>query len=457
MRKLIRALLLSPAVLAGIAPLLALSAQAPARPAKLELPLIEVPYNLTDGVRAPGMQQSLGLTTSFYEATHTLLGRVAPSHSKLNKFGTVVFDYFTMAVPFGDAWVHEEWHRAVLGHNGIGSYNEVWNVKNIFAEAISVSHVSDDDLVRLKRERPRDFVRTKAAGYEGEGELITRLESNQFFRDSKAWHQGLYWLVMLNDAFYVGLVTSPTDSAMVDDMTDDANREEKTIAQRDISGHDFTAWVYHLFRDNEPFEARGPHPSGVGLNRYIKVADLTAEEKSFLAREGKLTWLNFLDPNLYGRHRFDIRNPFNGGRASANAWLRHSLTSFGHTIDAHVVLRQGDVGLHAIAQRFTNHERSFPGMRLEMVEYPMSVGSHELLVSPRLGAWAQPRDQAFRTRDASIGGLAGLRVESAGDSRLHVYADVEMKSAGWVAGRTNLGRGATILTGLTYSLTRGKN
>jgi len=57
----------------------------------------------------------------------------------------------------------------------------------------------------------------------------------------------------VNDALYVGLVTSPTDSAEVDSITIDANLKEKTIEERDISGHDFTAWVYHLFRPNEPF------------------------------------------------------------------------------------------------------------------------------------------------------------------------------------------------------------
>jgi hypothetical protein len=431
----------------------ALSAQDPARPARLELPIIELPYRLVQ----PGMQQSLGITSSFYEATHTLLGKVAPKHSRLTRLGITVFDYFTIAAPFGDAWLHEEWHRAVLGQNAVDSRNDVWNLRNLFAEAISVSHVSDEDLSRFKRERPRDFVRTKSAGYEGEGELINRLETNQFFRDSKAWHQGLYWLVTLNDIFYVGMVTSPTDSALVDEMTDDMNRKEQTIPERDVSGHDFTAWVYYLFRDEESYESRGPHPSGTGINRYIKVADLSAEERSFLSREGKLAWLNLVDPNLFGRHSFGVRNPVTGGRATANAWLRHSLTSFGHTIDAHLVMRQGDVGLHAIAQRFTNHERSFPGMRLELVEFPLSLGSHQLLVSPRIGGWAQPRDQKFRTRDAQLGGLTGLRVESAGKPRLHVYADVEVKSAGWVAGRANLGRGATILTGLTYSLTHDKN
>ena len=433
-----------------------LASQSPSRSAVLDLPVFEFPYNIDGGARAPGMNQSLGITASVYEATHTLLGRVAPSHPLLRNVGITVFDFMTISVPLTDAWLHEEWHRAVLGRNGVNSRNDVWNLRNIFAEAISVSHVSDDDLIRFKADRPADFVRMKAAGYEGEGELITRLETTQFFKNSKAWHVGLYWLVALNDQLYLGDVVSPADSAEIDSMTDKANLDEKTVQVRDVSGHDFTAWVYHLFRPQEPFSARGPHPSGVGINRYIRVGDLSAEEKRFLAREGKLAWLNFADPNFVGVRGFDIRSPFGGEPARANLWLRHTLTSFGHAIDAHIVYQQGALGIHATAQRFTNHERSFPGLRVEMVERPLRFNGRDFLFSPRAGVWAQPRGQEFRTRDASVGGLAGLRLETSSPSRFHYYVDVETKTVGWVAGRPNLGAGATLLTGFTYALTRDK-
>lgn len=429
---------------------LPLRAQGPA----VELPLLDLPYNVSHGgLRAPGMQQSLGVTAGFYDAAHGLLARVAPAHPRLRNVGVTIFDYFTLAVPFGDAWLHEEWHRAVLGQHGIDSRDEVWNLRNVFADAISVSHVGDEDLSRLKRESPASFVRMKAAGYEGENELLNRLETNQFFTRSRAWHVGLYWLVALNDQLYVGTVTAPEDSAEIDRITMDANRDETTIAQRDVSGHDFTAWVYHLFRSAEPFEARGPHPSGVGIDRYVKVADLSPAEKRFLEREGKLAWLNFVDPNFIGIASFDVRNPLNGQPARANAWLRHSLTSFGHSIDAHVVAQQGSVGVHATLQRFTNHDRSFPGVRMELVDYPVRAGGGHLLISPRVGAWTQPHDQQFMTRDADLGGLAGLRVATTSRSVLSFFADAEIKTRGWVAGRPNLGAGATFQTGIKLALT----
>ncbi len=428
------------------------AAQSVVRPAAVDLPLLELPYNLTGGFRAPGMQQSLGVTAGVYEAGHTLLARVAPRHPRLRNAGITLVDYFTLAVPLGDAWLHEEWHRAVLGRNRIGSRNDVWNLKNIFAEAISVSHVKDEDLVRLKRDRPQDFVRMKAAGYEGEGELITRLERDQFFSESKAWHVGLYWLIALNDQLYVGSIVGRADSAEIDSLTNKANFDERTESERDASGHDFTAWVYHLFRQDEPFEARGVHPSGVGLDRYIKVSDLSAEEKRYVERQGKLAWLNFVDPNFIGVRGVSFRNPVNGRPARANLWMRHALTSFGHTVDSHLVYSQGALRLHAIAQRFSNHERSFPGLRVELLDVPLRVGSRAYLLSPRVGVWSQPRDGAFRTRDGASGGLLGIRVGTHASSPLQVYADAEIKSAGWVAGRPSLGRSATMQVGLRYSL-----
>ena len=415
----------------------------------IDLPVVELPYNVEHGVRAPGMQQSLALTADFYDLTHTALARISPKHKAWTNLGITVFDYFTIAVPFGDAWLHEEWHRAILGNQGMGSRNEVWNLKNIFAEAISVTRVKDEDLIRLKRDRPADFVRAKAAGLEGESELITHLESKQFFNRTKTFHAGLYWLIALNDQLYVGTITSKEDSAEIDSLTIDANMKETKIAERDLSGHDFTAWVYHLFRANEPLEARGTHPSGVGIDRYIKVADLSEEEKRYLEREGKLMWLNFIDPNFIGEEI-----SFNNGRGHANIWLRHMLTSFGHTTQAHVVYAQGDTRLHVTAQRFANRERAFPGLQVEAVDIPVRIGSASFAVSPRIGAWMQPQDQQFRTDQGKAGGFIGARWETRGASRFHVYMDGELKTAGWMAGRPSLENAGMLRAGLTYDLTR---
>lgn len=413
----------------------------------IDIPLVELPYNVEHGIRAPGMQQSLAITTDFYEYTNAALGRIAPKHKTLTKVGITVADFFTMAVPFADAWEHEEWHRAVIGQRGIDSKDDVWNLKNIFASSISVSHIKDEDLIRLKRDHPADFVRAKAAGLEGETELITNMESKAFFSRSRTFHTGLYWLIALNDALYVGLVTSPTDSAELDSVTIDANLKEKTIAERDLSGHDFTAWVYHLFRPTEPLTARGTHPTGVGLDRYIKVADLSPEEKKYIRRAGRMMILNFVDPNLFGQEL-----TLNGGAGYANFALKYMLTSFGDVVQAHLLYEQGSARFHITGQRYANHDKAFPGLQIEAVEIPVRLGKSTLAVSPRASGWMQPKDQLFMTTDSKAGGLLGARIETRGASRLQLYVDAELKSAGWVAGRPSLDQGGTFRTGLTYAL-----
>nr|MBA3353371.1 hypothetical protein [Blastocatellia bacterium] len=264
---------------------------------------------------------------------------------------------------------------------------------------------------------------------------------------TKTFHAGLYWLVALNDQLYVGAVTSRADSAEIDSLTDDANMKERTIPERDLSGHDFTAWVYHLFRPSQPLEARGPHPTGIGLNRYIKVSDLTSEEKRYLERAGKMMWLNFVDPNFLGEEI-----SFNNGAGHANVWLRYMLTSFGDVVQTHVVYEQGNARYHITGQRYANHDRAFPGLQVEGVELPIRFGSATLAVSPRVSAWMQPAGQAFMTTDANVGGMLGARLETRGASPLRFYIDGEVKSAGWVAGRPSLESGGTFRTGITYVL-----
>ena len=72
-----------------------------------------------------------------------------------------MFDVATtllLPLPFTDAWVHEEWHRAVLGRRGIDSFDDVYRFR--VTDAIAVSHVRDEDLIRLKRAagRPKDLI-----------------------------------------------------------------------------------------------------------------------------------------------------------------------------------------------------------------------------------------------------------------------------------------------------------
>ena len=419
---------------------------APASPAvRIDLPLADLPYGARFGGRAPSMQQSLAVTAGVYDAGHLAIQRAWGRHTRLAKATIAVADFLATGAPFADAWLHEEWHRAVLGYRGVGSRNDVYRL-DLLSEAISVSHARDEDLARLKREHPAEFVRLKAAGIEAEYALVTRLERDQFYRGGRAWHTALYWLTTINSVLYVA------DTAETDAYTDDANRDEPTVAERDISGHDFTAWVRDLHRPGEPFESRGVHPSGVGVNRYTKTTDLTGAERRYLSRQGRLALLNFLDPHLVGVRGFTLRRPAGGPPLRANLALRHHLTSFGHTVDANVFLKQGPTNLFVVLHAYANGARTFPGLDVELVDHPLTVRGRRVELSPRLALWTQPAAQAFRTSDARAGGLAALRVRAPIARRVAALAEVEAKTAGWVAGVVQLDRAVNVRLGVSTTL-----
>lgn len=413
-----------------------------------DIPFLDMPYNLTNGGRAPSMAQSLAVTEGFYELAHPAIQRAFGSHTVLADVSLVLFDTFGGLLPAADGWLHEEFHRSVLGSRGVNSFNDIYRL-NLLADAVNVSHVKDADLIRMKAEHPVDYVRAAAAGIEGENQLIAQLEKNRFYRDSRANNVPLYWLTKLNSTFYVWSgVGSETDS-----LTDETNLSEgANVAKRDWVGHDFTAWVHDLFRPTEAYEARGVHPSGVGINRYIPARDLTREERDFLAREGHLQLLNFLDPNLLGLGGVTLRNPWNGADLRVNASAGHYLTSFGHSIDVNLFLREGATNLFVALHRYTNGARSLPGMEVQLLEAPVTVAGMKLDVSPRAAFWLQPRDQSFRTTSTQPGGLVAVRIRQATPARVGAFVELEGKTAGWVAGNVHLERNVSVRIGASVRL-----
>ncbi len=132
----------------------------------------------------------------------------------------------------------------------------------------------------------------------------------------------------MNSAVYV--TSSATED--FDDLADRLNEEDGAdILKRDFTGPDFTAWVDALFNPNRPYESRGVHPSGVGINRYIKPTSLSSEEIEYLQKQGILQWLNLISPHLFGFSKIKLKSTPKGDYFG-NLAVRHLLTSFGNDI-----------------------------------------------------------------------------------------------------------------------------
>jgi len=363
--------------------------------------------NFARGFHPPSMEQAVSWSAAFYDVSHRALRR---------PWQVALFDLMAdviLPLPLSDTWTHEEFHRAVLANRGVASFDDVYRFR--FApKAIAVSHVRDDRLAQMKRDHPADFVRAHAAGIEGEHALVMRLEKQHFFDGATSWNAPLYWLVKVNTIAYIASGSSNDTNS----ETEKWEREEGThISRRDFTGHDFTAWVYDLFRPNEPYAARGVHPSGVGIRRYIRESDLTDAERSYLRRQGRLSLINLVDPYLFDYY---------GGRFNLTA--SHLLTPFGYSIDGNVFLRNPK--LFVTVHDYVNHERNPPGVDATFDE------------RFRVALWRQPDHLQFRDRGGRLGGLVSARAH-----RGKWFAELEAKSAGWVEGNVHLDKSVSVRAG----------
>jgi hypothetical protein len=435
---------------------------------KLDLPLIDLPYQIKamntvgygffSSYANPSMSQSLAVTADMYSGFHFGM-KYFYDNSNISEmgryfiyFGAVILgDFILSYLPGGDGWLHEEYHRAVMSRYGINSFNDM-NLFPIGAETVSVSNIKDQDLILLKKESPPDFVRLFAAGIEGEYVLINKLQRNNFFYEQKLPHELLYWLITLNSHLYIHSSSSSDD---VDVETKKMNEKEKTISSRDFAGFDMTAWVYDLFRPDEPYEARGTHPSGTGINRYRTTRDLTGEELEYLQKQTALHIVNYLSPMLFGIRSF----PLDDDGLTGNFTMRHLLTSFGSVVSAQVFLKYQPFNIAFAYHSYLNYEHYFPAIEAELVDYPFYLRKFGVFLSPRIIIGTQPENQKFKTGKHEFLGFFGLRVDFIAGDYLRPdfiikkyflpYIDFSVKTNGWVMGDVYLDSNVSVRIGIS--------
>lgn len=444
-------------------------------------PILDAPFNTNRGsIRTennspvPSMEQSLHLTKNAIQLSHRAIFygfdklELMNENPYMKRLGLITFDFlfYVSPIPLNISWMHEEWHRAVMGNRGISSFNDVYIAKP-FAESISVSHVKDSDLIRLKKDHPADMVRLAAAGMESQTQLNLQLRKDSFFYGTPAYMDApTQWINVTNNIGY--LQTCSNRSA--DKFTIKANLEERNISQRDFVGLDCNAWVYDLFRPNEPYELRGIHPTGIGIDRYIKYsnetnlntrfqnyflygssnhhADLTKQEQDYLNQQYKMSYLSLLNPSLIGLSRFAGVNPFNKREFYWNFGIVHFLTSFGYSIDAQFFYKQDHINILVIYHTYVNAMSKLPGLEAELVRYPLTLFGKKTFFNLGFHAWLQPYQQKFWTTEKESGGLAKATLAFPLLEGLEVFISPSIKSRGWVAGNVYLEKAAELRFGV---------
>lgn len=424
----------------------------------LDFPVIDIPYqryainttgSFIQGYTNPSMSQSLAMSDNIYTTAHWGINKLIKSKNTFKRilFSNAIaasFDMFTFYTPLGMGWLHEEYHRAVMTRRNINSFDDM-NTFPFGQSEVSVRRVTDEDLIRLADTRKEDFRRLMIAGNEAQFHQIQTLQKNNFFLNQNLPNIPLYWMSSMTNIIYVNNCTSPD----YDKLVDKTNAEDGTdIKKRDFTGPDFTAWASALFNPNRPYTDRGIHPSGIGINRYIKPSDLSLEEFKYLKRQGNLQWLNLLTPSLFGFAKIKIKSSEKGDYFG-NFAVRHLLTSFGNDISLDVFYQSPTNNLFFSLHNFNNLSTSFWGLEASIID--KKYLKDKLLLSSKYMIWIQPKNQSFTSPEGSLGGLINLR-GSYSFGNWFPYVELEGKTKGWVMGNVFLEDNVSLKCGFSFRI-----
>jgi hypothetical protein len=204
-------------------------------------------------------------------------------------------------------------------------------------------------------------------------------------------------------------------------------------------------WVYDLFRPDEPYSARGVHPSGISINRYRKTTDLTDDELSYLHAQRYWYIFNYISPMLFNVNRITLGDTDIYG----NFAFRHFLTSFGTDTLLKVFLKKNKYNMAFTLHNYLNYEHWFPAIEAELIDFPLSLGSLNLYLSPRILIGMQPENQRFKTETPEFTGLTGCRVDFNISKHFLPYFELKAKTDGWIAGNEFIEKNVSIQFGLS--------
>jgi len=342
-----------------------------------------------------------------------------------------------LALPFGQGWQHEEFHRAVLTRFNISSHNTIndWfsdetnaNTGDVYA----VNRVLDENLVALKAASNPDFVRLAAAGIEGEirgGEL---LQQQNFFYNTGSLNSLSILFRMLNPVSYLALCANK--AKVHDEVIKIMANEGSNQSLRDFTGADFTAWAYDLYNPNVPYAARGLNPNGNGYDRYIYDNKLSDEQYGWIKKQSNLALLNLVSPLNFFINSIPLKHYANGETLAGNFAFRYYATSFGNQLGLNLMAKKGKYNFFLNPALNQNLHHSFPSLEAMLIDYPVTP---KVLVTTRLMAWSQPKNQEFQTSEGQAGGLVSATVNYRAGV-FFPYTTLTYKTKGWVAGNVFL-------------------
>jgi hypothetical protein len=430
---------------------------------KLDFPLFDFPYQI-DTMNTAGygffgaysslsMDQSLALTLNVYSAMHFGMKKLHDSLTLEPVWKNIIYIGGTAAgilafayiLPFGYPWMQQEYTRSILSRFGINSRNSMYDLFNVTPG----SGVTDAQLERFKAESPHDMIRMYEAGTEGYTLCSDHILRNKFFYDVDdlsnytALIASVFGIIVPNAML---LNANAVGSAVIDMSTNVLYDYDGGEESRLLYGNSSINWVYDLFRPDEPYSARGIHPSGNGIARYITWEQLSDDERQYLTKQVYLSFLNLSSPLLAGVNAFPLAKT----GFEWNIAIYHYRTSFGSDVPVQIFLKKAPFNMLFTWHSYQNYHNYFPAIEAELFEFPLQfTPKFGLLLSPRVMIGVQPRDQEFKTKEVDFFGLLGARVDFVIDKHILPFIDFSVKTAGWVAGNEYLNAHAGVTLGVS--------
>jgi len=429
--------------------------QNPVYKLRLQIPLLDIPENTTLSYVYPSMQQSLAWGQNFYDLAFWGIdvlgdalinpekGKSGEFRSILNKSGKylagLAFARYgsELPIPLG-VWVHEEFHRSVLGINGLDPKNGNWLFSRWDG---TVYGISDEELTRMKEEHLPDHLYAYVAGVHSEN-LFTREGVIDDFYHPREFYKNPFYLY---NAYYVWNYFNFATSAASDSVKILAPPHESIHPiERDFAGNDLTSWAQDMFLPEQSYALRDSFPDGEGLNRRVGYGDLPAEAQDFLAQQKKLAWINFINPAIFMINRIRLSDNF-----SFNFLMQYAPTHFGNSISWIFPFEVHQKNLLVSLHSYNNCENTFWGMDLGIFQQAVSK---RLELGAVLHTWLQPETQSFYDKKGKIGG--GLQINTGFRFSRNLSASVSLtgKTAGWILGNPFLDDNLGMMVGLRYNV-----
>lgn len=417
---------------------------------QLQINLYQYPEN-TFGYYS--MNQADAWSNNFFEAgfmgVHTFSKMLFnPEKSKTRKILFSTSNYllgFTFSkfgsglpIPLGE-WQHEEYHRTVLGTMDIASKNGMWLFHRWDG---TVYGITDEELATAKASNLSSLLYAYVAGVHAENNSTRQNTITDFYHPRKVYKNPLY----LYNAWYVWSYFRFATSAASDSVKNIAPKHEsKNPDERDFAGADLTAWVYDMFKPEEPFGSRDPFPGGEGVNRRIGFSDLPGEAQDYLKKQKNLSLLNFLNPAIFCINRISLGSAF-----SFNAFVQYAPTHFGNDISVLTPVKLRNLNLLLEFHRYSTYQHSFQGMGLEINELKLNQ-AESVFLTAGINAWSQPRNQSFFDKVGKPGGMLKVKVETKISRNFGFFISGFFKTEGWVIGNPYLSSRTGFNTGFSIN------